>query len=130
MIALLLSVILRCPPNSFAQDTCFTEEVAGRMVVALEQAKIAEQQLSVAAGSNAELQQQAEILRGTIKLMQDQLNVYKNMVEMQNKMSEAKDKLFEEQLKAAKPSFMDNVKTNVLAGGVGAVLAVVAILLL
>ena len=100
------------------------------MVVTLEQAKIAEQQLSVAAGSSAELQQQAEILKGTIKLLQDQIDVYKNMIEMQARMSEAKDELFKQQLKAAQPSFMDKVKTNVLAGGVGAVLTVVAILLL
>ena len=31
---------------------------------------------------------------------------------------------------AAKPTFLDNVKSNILAGGVGAVLPVVAILLL
>jgi hypothetical protein len=130
VIALLLSVILLCPLSSFAQDACFDDATAGRMVVALEQAKIAEQQLSVAAGSNAELQQQAEILKGTIKLMQDQIDIYKNMVDMQNKMADAKDKLFEQQLKAATPTFMDKVKNNIVAGGVGAVLAVVAILLL
>ena len=129
-IALLLWVILLFPGSSSAQEICFDEKVAGEMLVALEQAKIAEQQLEVAAGTNAELLQQKELLKGTISLMQDQIDVYKNMVDMQNKIADAKDKLFEQQLKAATPTFMDKVKNNIVAGGVGAVLAVVAILLL
>jgi hypothetical protein len=52
------------------------------------------------------------------------------MAEMTAKMGEAKEKLFEQELKAAQPTFMDKVKTNVLAGGIGAVLATVVILLL
>ena len=129
-IALLLWVILLFPGSSSAQEICFDEKVAGEMLVALEQAKIAEQQLEVAAGTNAELLQQKELLKGTIKLMEGQLTIYKNMVDMQNKMADAKDNLFEQQLKAATPTFMDKVKNNIVAGGVGAVLAVVAILLL
>lgn len=100
------------------------------MVVALEQAKIAEQQLTVASGINAELQQQLEILRTSVKLLEDQIVVYKNMDEMKAQMSAAKDDLFKEQLKVAQPSFMDKVKSNVLAGGIGALLAVVVIFLL
>ncbi len=100
------------------------------MVVSLEQAKIAEQQLSIVARSNTELQQQVDILKGTIKLYEDQIVVYKNMIDMQNKMSDAKDKAFEQQLKAATPTFMDKVKSNFLAGGIGAILTGVVILLL
>ena len=76
-IALMLSAILLCPLNSFAQDICFSESVASRMVVALEQAKIAEQQLTVASGINVELQQQLEILRTSVKLLENQIVVYK-----------------------------------------------------
>jgi hypothetical protein len=129
-IVLLLSAILLWPPNSFAQETCFSEDVAGRMVVALEQARIIEQQLAVAETGSAELLQQIDTLKNTIKLLQDQIEIYKNMAEMQARMGEAKDKLFEQQLKAAQPTFMDKVKTNVLAGGIGAALAAVAIFLL
>lgn len=126
----MLSAILLCPLNSFAQDICFYESVASRIIVALEQAKITEQQLTVASGINVELQQQLEILRTSVKLLEDQIVVYKNMDEMKAQMSAAKDDLFKEQLKAAQPSFMDKAKSNVLAGGVGALLAVVVILLL
>jgi hypothetical protein len=100
------------------------------MVVALEQAKITEQMLVNQAGGNAELQQQVDILRGTIKLYEDQITAYKNMSDMAQKMSDMKDKAYQDQLKAAKPTFMDNLKSNFLAGGIGAIIAVVAILLI
>ena len=129
-IVLLLSAILLWPSNSFGQGVCFDDATAGRMVVALEQAKISEQQLTVQAGSNAELQQQVEILKGTVKLYEEQIGIYKNMNDMLNKMADAKDKAFEQQLKAATPTFMDKVKDNFLAGGIGAILAAVAMLLI
>lgn len=100
------------------------------MVVALEQAKITAEQLEVNTGGNAELQQQVDILKGTIKLMEDQIVVYKNLQDMQKQMSDAKDKLVAEQLKAATPTFMDKLKSNILAGGIGAAAAVVIILLI
>jgi len=127
---LLLLVILLWPLSSFAEDTCFSEEVAGQMVVALEQAKITVEQLETQSGSNVELQSQVDILKGTIKLMEEQIVVYKNLQDMQAKMSEAKDTLHAQELKAVTPTFMDKLKTNILAGGVGAVVTVVVILLL
>jgi hypothetical protein len=130
VLGLLLWAILLFPSSSAAQGVCFDDKTAGDMVVALEQAKISEQQLEVSAGTNAELLQQKEILKETIKLREDQIAVYKNMVEMLNALSAAKDKVCEERVKAASPTFMDKVKSNVLAGGVGAALAVLAILLL
>ncbi len=129
-IVLLLLALFLCPLNSQAQDICFDDATASRMVVALEQAKIAEQQLTLAATGNTELQQQSDILKGTVRLLEDQITVYKNMIDMQNKMAEAKDKAFEQQLKAATPTFMQKLQQNFLAGGIGAILAAVGILLL
>jgi hypothetical protein len=100
------------------------------MVVALEKAKIAEQQLEVSASTNAELLQQKEILKETIRLREDQITVYKNMVEMQNTLSATKDKVCEERVKAATPTFMDNMGKYAIGGGVGAVLLGLALLLL
>jgi hypothetical protein len=129
-IVLLLLVLLLFPLNSFAQDICFDEATAGRMIVALEQAKIASQQLEVQAGSNSELQQQLEILKGTIKLMEDQIVVYKNIQDMNKQMSDAKDKLHEQELKAVKPTFWDNMQKYIVGGGIGAAVAVAIILIL
>lgn len=53
-----------------------------------------------------------------------------SIVEVHKKLAEAQDANCQQLLKAAKPTFLDNAKSNVLAGGVGGVLAVVAILLL
>jgi hypothetical protein len=127
---LLLLVILLWPLNSFAEDTCFSEEVAGQMVVALEQAKITVEQLETQTGSNAELQSQVDILKGTIKLMEDQIVIYKNLQDMQAKMSEAKDQLHEQELKAAKPTFWGNMQKYIVGGGIGAAVTAAIILLL
>lgn len=100
------------------------------MVVALEQAKIAEQQLSVQAGSNTELQAQVDILKGTIKLLEDQIAIHKSMSETLKAMGDTKDKLCAEQIKAATPTFMDNVKTYTFGAGIGAALLGVILILL
>lgn len=117
---LLLSVMFLWPLNSFA-DVTFDDATASRMVVSLEQAKITEEQLSLQAASNAELQAQVDILKGTIKLMEDQIVVYKNMAEMNQKMSDMKDRACVEQVKAAKPTFGQNMSkylTGAAGGGV------------
>ena len=98
--------------------------------MALEQAKIAEQQLTVQAGGNAELQQQVEILKETIKLYEEQISLYKNMVDIHSKISDAKDKACTEQIKAATPTFMENLGKYTVGGGVGAVLLGLALILI
>lgn len=130
MIALLLSVILLWPLNSFGQGVCFDDETAGAMVVALEKAKIVEQQLSVQVNGNAELQTQVDILRNTIKLYEDQIAVYKSMSEMNQKMGDMKDKVCQEQIKAATPTFMDNMGKYLTGAGIMGVLGLIGIILL
>jgi hypothetical protein len=100
------------------------------MVVALERARISEAQLQAQAGGNSELQVQVDILRGTIKLYEDQIAVYKSMAEMNVKLSDLKDKACEAQVKAATPTFWENIGKYFTGAGIGAALAGVAILLL
>jgi hypothetical protein len=100
------------------------------MVVALEQAKITEQQLSTKLEGNTELQNQIDILRNTIKLYEEQIIVYNNMTEMNKKMGELKDKACADQVKAATPTFMDNMKKYLVGMGIGGVLVGIAILVL
>jgi hypothetical protein len=129
-IALSLSAFLLFPANSAAQETCFTDDVAGRMVVALEQARIIEQQVAVSQGGNAELQQQVEILKGTVQLLEDQVRIYRNMAAMQEQMATVKDRLCDEEVKAARPTLMHQVGTHGVAFGLGAILAGLVVLLL
>lgn len=129
-IALFLLALLLFPSNSFGQSICFDDATASRMVVALEQAKITEQQLSAQSSGSLELQTQIDILRQTISLYQEQIIVYKNMAEMNSKMTEMKDKACVEQIKAATPTFMDNIQKYLTGVGIGGILAGIAILLL
>ncbi len=129
IILIMAFIILLYPLNSPAQ-VCFDDKTAGAMVVALEQAKIAEAQLSTQAGGNAELQNQVDILRGTIRLYEDQIAVYRNMAEMSQKMSDMKDKACQEQIKAATPTFTQNIGKYFTGAGIGAILTGIVILLL
>jgi hypothetical protein len=100
------------------------------MVVELERAKIMEQQLSAQSSGNVELQNQIDILKTTINLYQEQITVYKNMQEMNQKMGEMKDKACTEQIKAATPTFMDNMQKYLTGAGIMGVLGIAAIFLL
>jgi hypothetical protein len=122
--------LLLFPSNSQAQNVCFDDKTAGAMVVALEKAKIAEEQLATQAGGNIELQNQVDILRGTIKLYEDQIVVYKNMSEMNTKMGDMKDKACAEQVKAVTPTFTQNMGKYSLGAVVGAILTGIALLVL
>jgi hypothetical protein len=130
IIIALAFVMILWPLSSFAQGVCFDDETAGRMVVALEQAKFSEEQLGALNTASVELIQQKEILQGTIQLLYDQINTYKSMQEMSTKMGEMQDKACKEQIKAATPTFMQRLQQNFLAGGIGAAIAAVVILLL
>ena len=101
---------------------------ANRILIALEQAKICEEQLVTASESNAEVQKQLEIVRSSIKLLEEQLVIYKSMVEMLNKIQETKDNAYEQAIKDAKPSFMDNLQKYLTGIGIGGI--AVGILLL
>ena len=128
-IGLLLLGLILFPSNSFGQ-ICFDDSTASRMVVELERAKIMEQQLLTQSSGNVELQNQIDILKTTINLYQEQITVYKNMQEMNQKMSDMKDKACTEQIKAATPTFTENMQKYLTGVGIGGILAGIAILLL
>jgi len=129
-LALLLLGILPCH-NGYAQGAvCFSEDVAGKMVVDLERTANLGKQVGLLEQGTAEMQAQLDILKETIRIQKEQVDVATAALETQRKIAEAQDANCKQLIKEAKPTFIDNVKSNVLAGGVGAVLAVVAILLL
>ena len=127
---LLLGILLCLPSNSAAQNVCWDSTTAGKMVMALEQRNYCEQQLLVKNDAEAELQKQLDIKTGTIKLLEEQIVIYKSMVEMQNKLSETKDKLHADELKAAKPTFWDNLGKIGIGIGIGMVLTIGVVLVL
>jgi hypothetical protein len=100
---------------------------ASKILVALEQKAILEKQVLTCGEGTAELQVQITLLNQKIQLMQEILDLQKEKIEMYKDKEEiykqtidAKDKLFEQQLKAMTPSFMDNVKDTFTKMGAGA----------
>ena len=87
-------------------------------------------QIGLLEQGTAEMQAQLDILKEAIRIQKEQVDVATAAIEAQKKLAEVQDANCKQLIKEAKPTFLDNVKNNVLAGGVGAVLAVVAILLL
>lgn len=126
-IGLLGLVLFLFPPSSFA-DVCFDDDTAGRMVVTLEQAKITLEQLQLSEEKTAEVQKQVDILTKTIVLLEGQIEAYELMMVNNKQMSEAKDKVCQEQIKAATPTFMDNLQKYMVGAGAGAVIVGLIIL--
>lgn len=87
-------------------------------------------QVALLEQGTAALQAQLDILKETVRIQKEQVDVATAALEAQKKLAEVQDENCQQLIKDAKPTFMDNVKNNLLASGVGAVLAVVAILLL
>jgi hypothetical protein len=100
------------------------------MVMELERTANLGKQVELLEQGAAEMQAQLDILKETIRIQKEQVDVATATMEAQKKLAEVQDANCQQLIKAAKPSFLDNVKNNVFAGGVGAVLAVMAILLL
>ena len=129
-LAFLFWGILHCPDGYAQGPVCFSENVAGKMVMELERTANLGRQVVLLEQGTAEMQSQLDILKETIRIQKEQVDVATAAIEAQKKLAEVQDANCQQLIKAAKPTFLDNVKNNVLAGGVGAVLAVVAILLL
>jgi len=100
------------------------------MVLELERTANLGKQVELLEQGTAEMQTQLDILKETIRIQKEQVDVATVALEAQKKLVEIQDANCRQMVKAAKPTFLDNVKSNVLAGGVGAVLVVVVILLL
>jgi hypothetical protein len=129
-LAFLLWGILPCPDGYAQGAVCFSEDVAGKMVMELERTANLGKQVVLLEQRTAEMQAQLDILKETIRIQKGQVDVANAELEAQQKLAEAQDVNCQRLIKAAEPTFMDNVKNNVIAGGVGTVLAIVAILLL
>ncbi len=130
VLALLLLAFHLCPQSSTAQEVCFSKDVAGQMLVTLEKAQVCEEQITAYGNSNAELQTQINLLKENVKLLQDQAAIYKSMVDMKDRFADTQAKICEQQIKAATPSFWDNMQKYFVGVGIGAVLAGIGILIL
>lgn len=114
------------------------------MLMAVEQRATLVQMIASGEGSQDELRKQlawkdeyiahlediSKLKDEKIQMYIDKEKIYQDKEKTNQSFSDMKDKACQEQVKAATPSFMDKLKSNFLAGGIGAVLAAVVILLL
>ena len=143
VIGLLLLAFLLFPKVSVAQEQSASPPassdptIAARMLVVIEQKTICEQQLDTGGEGQEELKNKIAILDEKIQLLQDisnlkdeKIQTYENIIEMNKQMSEAKDKACADAVKAASPTWWENMSKYLVGIGIGGLLTGAAILLL
>jgi len=126
LLSLLLVSIIWATPSQ-ANDVCFTEADASKIVVELEKGRICEQQVVQYEVSVKELSIQIESLKTQVETMSKKFDETMKQLESERKIASEKDKARLEEIKTAgKPQW-----TMLFGGfGAGAVAAIVLILLL
>ena len=126
LLSLLLVSIIWVTPSQ-ANDVCFTEADASKIVVELEKGRICEQQVVQYEVSVKELSVQIESLKTQVDTMSKKFEETMKQLETERKIASEKDKARLEEIKTAgKPQW-----TMLFGGfGAGAVAAIVFILLL
>jgi hypothetical protein len=89
-------------PPVWAEDICFSEPVAKKMVVDLELKKNFEEQIGYYQEGNKELEYQVKLLKEINALQKEQIVQYKDLMKLQ------KDG-YESIIKESKPSFIKKV---------------------
>ena len=115
---------------SNAQDVCFDEATAGRMVVELERIPNLQRQLQLQESISLELTYQKDTLLETVRLQKEQVTLAQETIAAQKQVAEVAEKNCEARVEAAQPSFWHQLGTHTGAFGVGAVIAAVLVLLL
>jgi hypothetical protein len=118
------------PLSSFAQDVCFDEITAGRMVVELERIPNLQQQLSLQEAITVELTGQRDVLLETVKIQKEQVGLANDTIKAQKQLAEVQDENCKKMVEAAKPSFWSRIGTHATAFGIGGIIAAVLVLLL
>uniref|UniRef100_A0A6M3X514 Uncharacterized protein n=1 Tax=viral metagenome TaxID=1070528 RepID=A0A6M3X514_9ZZZZ len=127
-LALLLWVFLLA--DATAQDVCFDEHVAGKMVVELERIPNLQQQLGIQESITVELTSQRDVLLETVKIQKEQVVLCSEALKSHEQLAKVSDENCKRQIEAAKPSFWSRLGTHVTAMGIGGIIAAVLVLLL
>ena len=86
--ALLLWGILPCHDGYAQGSVCFSEDVAGKMVMELERTANLGKQVALLEQGTAEMQAQLDILKETIRLQKEQVDAATVALEAQKKLAE------------------------------------------
>lgn len=113
-----------------AQNICFDEATASRMVVELEKIPNLQQQLIIQEQITMELTVQRDTLIETVKLQKEQVVLCNDALKAHEQLAKVSDENCKKQIEAAKPSFWHRLGTHMGALGVGAIIAAVLVLIL
>jgi len=116
-ILLLISSIFICLP-AYAEDICFSEPTATRMVVDLELKKNYEEQIGYYKEGNKELEYQIKLLKEVNTLQKEQITQYKDLMKIQKEG-------YESIIKESKPSFLHEVSKVIGFIGIGILIGLV-----
>jgi hypothetical protein len=125
---LLLAAISPC--HEVRADVSFDDATAGNIIVALERAENLRAQIDLQDKMVRELTGQVSSIRESVAVQKEQSEMAAKVIEEQKKLIDLKDQDCKAQVAAAKPSFVDRLLSHIAAGGVGAVLAVIAVLII
>lgn len=121
--------LLLIGPSAYA-DVCFTDDVAGKMVVELEQCRMQKDDIDIYKQTVANLEEQVrmqdemlEVYKNSFTKMKEQIGGWQKLVDDQKEYCEAA-------IKKAKPSLINRIITGAGLMGIGGLIAVGLILLL
>jgi hypothetical protein len=117
VILLLISSIFLYFP-AYAEDICFSEPTANKIIVDLELKKNYEEQIGYYKEGNKELEYQVKLLREVNSLQKEQITQYKDLMKLQ------KDG-YESIIKESKPSFLHEVSKVIGFIGIGILIGLV-----
>jgi hypothetical protein len=132
VIVLLLLGSLLLPQISMAQGSSASPPLstADRLLAIVEEKGFLEQEVTYLRAGTEESQRTIALLEERIKSKDDIIALLKEMLAKEKEFDDRKDALHEAQLKAATPTFAENLQKYLVGGGVGAALLGLVILAL
>lgn len=106
----------------YADEICFTEEQAKKLVYELEQGKIAQDQVVLYKQENSELENQVKLLKEINDLKDQQLKIDEKTIQQYKDLIDFQKKSYEQIVKELKPSPVKQFLNNFGFMGVGLLL--------
>jgi hypothetical protein len=103
----------------YADEICFTEEQAKKLVYELEQGKIAQDQVVLYKQENAELENQVKLLKEINDLKDQQIKINERTIEQYKDLIDFQKKSYEQIVKELKPSPVKQFLNNFGFMGIG-----------
>jgi uncharacterized protein YlxW (UPF0749 family) len=120
VLSIIIAIIfLTLPISSPAATVSFSEEVANKMVVELEQGRLIQEELDATRAMNVELQKQVALLKEVNKLQEEQIQTLQRAIEQYQKLLKEQGIAYEAALKNAKPNFWSTMMEYAVCVGIG-----------